>query len=62
MPESMSKLLDLLAVPQGARTFAALAVGAAVGRLDAPNRLEPGRALPAPAAIFPRYVEPEAAQ
>ncbi len=60
MPGSMAKLLDLLAVPQEARTFAALEAGEASGRLSAPNRLEPGRALPPPAAIFPRYVEPEA--
>jgi methionyl-tRNA synthetase len=61
MPASMGKLLDLLAVPPETRTFAALETGAAAGRLDAPHRLEPGRALPAPAPIFPRYVEPEAA-
>ena len=60
MPGSMAKLLDLLAVPQEARTFAALEAGEAAGVLSAPNRLEPGRALPPPAAIFPRYVEPEA--
>jgi methionyl-tRNA synthetase len=60
MPGSMGKLLDLLAVPQAARTFAALDAGEAAGALSAPNRLEPGRALPSPAAIFPRYVEPEA--
>jgi methionyl-tRNA synthetase len=61
MPASMSKLLDLLAAPAGARSFAALETGAAAGRLQAPHRLEPGRALPPPAPIFPRYVEPEAA-
>jgi methionyl-tRNA synthetase len=61
MPASMGKLLDLLVVAPDARAFAALEAGAAAGRLDAPNRLEPGRALPAPAPIFPRYVEPEAA-
>jgi methionyl-tRNA synthetase len=61
MPASMAKLLDLLAVPPDARTFAALETGEAAGRLDAPHRLEPGRALPPPAPIFPRYVEPEAA-
>jgi methionyl-tRNA synthetase len=60
MPGSMGKLLDLLAVPQAAHTFAALDAGEAAGALSAPNRLEPGRALPSPAAIFPRYVEPEA--
>ncbi len=44
-----------------ARTFAALDTGGAAGRLDAPQRLEPGRALPPPTPVFPRYVEPEAA-
>src|SRR5271167_1816162 len=43
MPASMGKLLDLLAVPPGARTFAALETGVAAGRFDAPHRLEPGR-------------------
>jgi len=57
MPDSMGKLLDLLNVPPDARSFAALEVGDAAGRLDAPHRLEPGRALPPPIAIFPRYVE-----
>jgi methionyl-tRNA synthetase len=60
MPASMSRLLDLLAVPQDTRAFAALETGEAAGSLDAPHRLEPGRALPPPAPIFPRYVEPEA--
>ena len=61
MPGSMGELLDLLAVPAQARSFAALETGQAAGGLDAPNRLKPGRALPAPAPVFPRYVEPEAA-
>ena len=61
MPGSMGKLLDLLAIPPEARTFAALETGVAAGRVDAPNRLAPGRALPPPSPIFPRYVEPEAA-
>jgi methionyl-tRNA synthetase len=50
MPESAGKLLDLLAVPQDARDFASLA-----------TRLAPGVTLPAPAAVFPRYVEPASA-
>jgi methionyl-tRNA synthetase len=58
----MGKLLDLLAAPADARSFAALETGEAGGRLDAPHRLEPGRALPAPAPVFPRYVEQEAAK
>jgi methionyl-tRNA synthetase len=49
VPDSAAKLLDLLAVPQGARDFAALQ-----------TRLEGGIALPAPAPVFPRYVEPAA--
>jgi methionyl-tRNA synthetase len=58
MPEAMGRLLDLLAAPADARDFAALAVDGA-GRFDAPRRLAPGAALPAPAPIFPRYAEPE---
>ena len=61
MPASMSTLLDLLAVPPEERAFAAADAGWAAGRLDAPHRLKPGRALPPPAAIFPRYVDQEAA-
>jgi methionyl-tRNA synthetase len=62
MPASMGALLGLLAVPPQARMFAALEAGAAAGRIDAPHRLEPGRALPPPAPVFPRYVEQEAAK
>jgi methionyl-tRNA synthetase len=46
MPGSAGKLLDLLAVPEDQRQFAAL------GR-----RIDAGAKLPAPAAVFPRYVE-----
>jgi len=60
MPGSMAALLDLLAVAAHARAFADADAGKHAGRLDAPHRLEPGRALPAPAPIFPRYVEDEA--
>jgi methionyl-tRNA synthetase len=49
IPTSAGKLLDLLAVPADERTFAAL--GGA-------QRLAPGTKLPAPTAVFPRYVEP----
>ena len=62
MPGSMGALLDLLAVAPGARAFAAVDAGPLAGRLDAPHRLEPGRALPAPAPVFPRYVEQDAAK
>ncbi len=51
IPGSAAKLLDLLAVPAEARSFASL--GAA-------GRLTGGTSLPAPVAVFPRYVEPEA--
>jgi methionyl-tRNA synthetase len=54
MPASAGKLLDLLGVPAGERQFDRL------GRAD--RRLAPGTALPAPAPVFPRYVEPEAAK
>jgi methionyl-tRNA synthetase len=47
MPDAGEKLLDILAVPAGARDFAALA-----------TRLTPGTQLPPPAPVFPRYVEP----
>ena len=50
MPGSTAKLLDLLGIEPAARGFASL--GAA-------GRLKPGAVLPAPAGIFPRYVEPE---
>jgi methionyl-tRNA synthetase len=50
MPASAAKLLDLLAVPEAERNFAFL---------GGQHRLAAGAKLPAPAAIFPRYVEPE---
>jgi methionyl-tRNA synthetase len=50
MPESGAKLLDQLAVPRDARDFAAL---------GPKGRLKPGTALPAPSAVFPRYIEPD---
>jgi methionyl-tRNA synthetase len=54
-PSAMERLLDLLAVPADRRSFAAL--GQAAGDLAAPGRLAPGTPLPAPAPVFPRYVE-----
>jgi methionyl-tRNA synthetase len=51
MPASTAKLLDLLALPETSRTFAALGPA---------GRLKPGTALPAPQGVFPRYVDPEA--
>jgi methionyl-tRNA synthetase len=57
MPGSMGLLLDLLGVQPEARTFMGLDMGERAGQLDAPHRLEPGRALPDPKPVFPRYVE-----
>jgi methionyl-tRNA synthetase len=48
MPESSAKMLAQLAVPESARTLA---------HLDPQYRLVPGTDLPAPAGVFPRYVE-----
>jgi methionyl-tRNA synthetase len=52
MPESSAKLLDSLGIPQNARDFATL--GGA-------TRIKAGVKLPAPAPVFPRYIEPSAA-
>ena len=49
IPASATKLLDLLAVAPDQRAFAAMA-----------TRLAPGTELPAPAPVFPRYVDPNA--
>jgi methionyl-tRNA synthetase len=51
VPTSAGKLLDLLAQPDEARTFA---------HLGTAGRLQPGLTLPPPVGIFPRYVEPVA--
>jgi methionyl-tRNA synthetase len=53
MPTSSNKLLDLLGVPADERGF---------DRLGSKNRLAPDTTLPAPTPVFPRYIEPEAAQ
>ena len=50
MPASAGKLLDLLAIPNGERTFAFL---------GGSHRIAADAKLPVPAPIFPRYVEPE---
>ena len=52
MPEASTKMLDILGVPSeaGSRDFAALG-----------ERIKPGTVLPAPAPVFPRYIEPSAA-
>jgi methionyl-tRNA synthetase len=49
MPSSSAKLLDILAVPAAERSFAFL---------DGQHRIAAGAKLPAPAPVFPRYVEP----
>jgi len=53
MPAAAETLLDLLAVPAAERNFI---------HLGGQHRIAAGVKLPAPAAIFPRYVEPPAAQ
>jgi methionyl-tRNA synthetase len=50
IPEAAAKLLDLLAVPADERLLA---------RIGGEHRLAAGSQLPAPAPIFPRFVEPE---
>jgi methionyl-tRNA synthetase len=52
VPGSAARLLDQLAVPAGARSFAAIGQGGA---------LKPGNALPKPEGVFPRFVEESAA-
>jgi methionyl-tRNA synthetase len=47
MPESAGKLLDLLAIPADRRGFA-----------DFSTRSGAEAKLPAPAPVFPRYIEP----
>ncbi len=54
MPASAGQLLDLLGLPADRRQFAVLG--------DANQRLAAGTKLPAPAPVFPRYIEPEAAK
>jgi methionyl-tRNA synthetase len=46
VPGSAATLLDLLAVPEDKRAFSSIG-----------DRLVPGTALPAPAPVFPRFVE-----
>jgi methionyl-tRNA synthetase len=51
MPDAAGRLLDLLAVPASERLFSFLGGG---------YRIAAGSKLPAPAPVFPRYVEPDA--
>ena len=55
MPTAAGKLLDLLTIPEAERRFT---------YLGGAHRIAVGAKLPAPTAVFPRYVEPagEAAQ
>jgi methionyl-tRNA synthetase len=50
IPGSASRMLDQLAIPEGARHY---------GCVGAAHRLTPGTALPAPEGVFPRYQEQE---
>ena len=50
VPQAMTKLLDSLAVMPEARSFAFA---------ETNDDAAPGRALPPPSPVFPRYVEPE---
>ena len=50
MPQSASRMLDQLCVPQESRTFACISADYAV---------LPGTQLPPPSGIFPRYVDRE---
>jgi methionyl-tRNA synthetase len=50
IPQSAGKLLDLLGVPHDERLFSFLGGG---------HRIADGAKLPAPAPVFPRYVEPD---
>ena len=51
MPSAAPRLLDQLGVPLDERTFS---------HLGGTRRIAPGRALPAPSAVFPRYIDSEA--
>jgi methionyl-tRNA synthetase len=53
IPSAAARLLDLLGIAPDARDFA---------HLGPAHRLTPGAELPAPAGIFPRYVEPAATE
>jgi methionyl-tRNA synthetase len=48
MPQSAARLLDALGVDGGKRSFDALGQGA---------QILPGTVIPAPAPIFPRYID-----
>jgi methionyl-tRNA synthetase len=52
MPAASERLLDSLGIEEDARKFATLGPA---------GRIAPGATLPAPSAVFPRYIEPSAA-
>lgn len=52
VPAGAAKLLDLLAIPSNQRDFQSLGEG---------GRIQPGTPLPAPAPVFPRFVEDDTA-
>ena len=52
MPELAPKLLDALAIPAAARSFASL---------GPQGRLTPGTPVPEPQGVFPRYIDPSEA-
>jgi methionyl-tRNA synthetase len=52
MPDASARLLDSLGIPEDERNFA---------MLGGTTRIAPGTMLPAPQAVFPRYIEPTAA-
>jgi methionyl-tRNA synthetase len=47
MPEGSARILDQLAVPEGARALRSY--------LDEASALRPGTSLPAPSGVFPRF-------
>ncbi|WP_083841348.1 methionine--tRNA ligase, partial [Bradyrhizobium sp. STM 3843] len=51
MPAASAKLLDSLGIPEDERDFA---------RLGGEDRIAPATQVPAPQAVFPRYIEPAA--
>ena len=51
MPDSASRMLDILAIPEDARDFT---------RVGAAHALNGGTCLPAPEPVFPRFVEQDA--
>jgi methionyl-tRNA synthetase len=49
MPDASARILDQLAVPDGARSLASFA--------DLTAALPPGAVLPPPSGVFPRFVD-----